>query len=375
MTEHSEKWTRRQFSQVFAAASASTLLMRKASASLPARRDGFAFIHSSGTDPADGMIRVYRVTGDDWQEVHAVSSISPAHMIMHPTTSVMYAIHNVAEWDLRPRGAVSAYRFDSAKGQLRHVGSQPLSLSATNPRSAVVTADGHTLFVAAESGGIYNALPIAADGTLQPVSAIRKEFGLQDGGVAKTAAPRQVELHADGGIYAADPGQETVSRFIVSRSEITLQHRTRVHAGAGAAQIALSKFGQLYSMRAGGGLVHVQNVTEQGMSHSPQICSEAGNTRSMQMHPDGQLLAVSSDDSLKILRVLSRSGYLHVQEDVRQAPLQHLRFNASGTQLVGIEVASGKVIAYAIDPGSGKLSSPRVVAQAHPSSSLLFHQA
>jgi 6-phosphogluconolactonase len=251
MTDRPGKWTRRQFSQIFAATAASSLLVRGASASPVTRNEGFAFVGSSAADPMDGTVRVYRVSGANWQEVQALQAASPAHLVMHPTVPVLYVVHDVAQWDHRPRGAVSAYRFNSATGQLTHAGTQPLSLSATNPRHAVLTAGAQALFVAAETGGIYNLLPIAADGTLQPVSAIRKECGMLDGSIAKSASPGEMVLHAEGSIYAADPGQETITRFAVSRDAITVQHRSRIHDGAGASQFAPSKAGSVYALNAG----------------------------------------------------------------------------------------------------------------------------
>lgn len=237
MTNQPEQWTRRQFSQALAATAVSATLVRKATALPVANHEGFAFVGSSTADPMDGTVRVYRASGAAWREVHAIDAAAPVHLTMHPAVPVLYVLHGVAEWDHRPRGAVSAYRFEAATGHLSHLGTQPLSLSATHPRHAVVTADGQALFVAAESGGIYNVLPIVADGSLHRVTAIRKELGMQHGSSGKTAAPGHMVLQADGSVYATDPGQGTVTRFSVSRNAITLRHRSHVCAATGASQL------------------------------------------------------------------------------------------------------------------------------------------
>jgi 6-phosphogluconolactonase len=371
MTNQPGKWTRRQFSQLFAATAASSLLVRGASASAVNRHEGFAFVGSSAADSQDGLVRVYRVSGATWQEVHALQAASPAHLVMHPTLPVLYVVHDVAQWDRRPRGAVSAYHFDSAAERLTHAGTQPLSLSATNPRHAVITAGAQALFVAAESGGIYNLLPIAADGTLLPVSAIRKEFGLQESDSAKTSAPRHVVLHADGSVYAADPGQETITRFATSGNAITVQHRTRVHHGAGASQLTLSSAGHVYALNSDSGAITVHSLTTEGLSSATQTIAGVGRNAAMQMHPDGRTLAVSNDEGLQILRVHPRSGRLTPLDSVRQPRLQQLQFAAVGTQVAGIQAASGKVVTHAFDAVTGELSSPRIVAQVDGSSSLL----
>ena len=234
MTNPTNTWTRRQFAQVLAASAASSLLARDAAALPTERHEGFAFVGSSAPGSHGGTVRVYRTSGAAWREVHAVGAAAPAHLVMHPSLPVLYVLHDVAEWEHRPRGAVSAYRFDSATGRLTHARTQPLSLSATNPRSALVIAGGQALFVAAESGGIYNVLPIDASGNLQPVSAIRKEVGMQDEKRSSTAAPRQLVLRTSGSVFAVDPGQGTASIFTVSRDAITLQSRRRARATAPA---------------------------------------------------------------------------------------------------------------------------------------------
>ena len=228
----SGKWTRRQFSQALAVTAASSLLVRKSPALPLPSRSSFAFAGFSGSEPAQGTVRVFRTCLPGWREVEAVQAASPASLVMHPAASMLYIVHDVAEWEHRPRGAVSAYRFHPGSGRLRHAGTQPLSLSATNPRQAILVAGGAALFVAAETGGIYNVLPIAADGTLQPVSAIRKEFGMEDGPTRKTSAPRHLTSLPGGDVYASDPGKETISRFTISRDAITLRDRSRMYMGA-----------------------------------------------------------------------------------------------------------------------------------------------
>ncbi len=373
MTNQSGRWTRRQFSQALAATAASSLLVRRASASTVNQNEGFAFVGSSASDPLDGTVRVYRVSGETWQEVHALKTASPARLVMHPGMPVLYVVHDVSEWEHRPRGAVSAYRFDALTGQLTHVGSQPLSLSATNPRHAVVLAGGQALFVAAESGGIYNVLPIAADGTLKPVSAIRKEFGLQDGDRAKTSAPGQVVLHADGTVYAADPGQETITHFAVSRNAITVQHRSRVHEGAGASQIVLSKAGRMYALNAGSGSISMHGLTAEGFSPAMQTLAGAGSEASIQMHPDGSFIAVSSHSGLQMLRVRPHDGHLVSLSGVVQPRLQQLQFALQGMHLAGICTASGEIATHSFDPATGELSSPRMAARVDGAQSLLLH--
>ena len=264
MTIQTGTWTRRQFSQVLAAAAASSVLTRASAASLAADVHDVAFVGSVTPGSAHGALRVFRRMHSAWSEVHAVEAAAPAGMILHPSAPVLYVLHDVAEWDHRPRGAVSAYHFDAATGRLNHRTTQALSLSATHPRNAVVTADGQALFVAAQAGGIYNVLPLAPDGDLQPVSAIRKEFGRQDGILATTSAPGRLVLDRDGSVYAADAGQQTVTRFAVTREAITVQHRSRLRNKVEGSQPADSALGRLYEANAAAGTL---------TGHSTVVCT------------------------------------------------------------------------------------------------------
>ena len=375
MTIRPRQWTRRRFSQALAVGAASTLLpQRENAASSSVDLESFAFVGTSTAEPSDGTVRVYLVRNSKWDEVYAVNTASPAHLVMHPYMPMLYVVHGVATWDNRPRGAVSAYRFDSAAGHLSHAGTQPLGLSATHPRHATVTAHGRALFVAAESGGMYNVLPIAGDGKLQPVSALRKECGLQDGCRSSTAAPRQVALHADGSIYAADPGQETISRFDVSSNGITLQHRSRTQGTGGASHLAFSQSGQVYAMNARDGSIAVHDLTEDGMAPSIDIYAGAGGRGAMRMHPGGRLLVASWDGSLQVFRTHPRNGRLALQDQRQQSLLASLQFASAGTQVAGID-ASGAVILHRLDPATGALGSACLAMQPGGATSLLLHTA
>lgn len=250
----SRKWTRRQFSQAVAAGAGAAVAVRSGLASLPAPAAGLAFV-ASAPNGEFGAIHAFRVTASCWTPLRIVPAASPAHLLLHPTLPVLYAVHNVEEWEHLPRGAVSAYRVDRASGSLTHLHTQALSLSATHPRHAVLMADASHLFVAAEGGGIYNGLRVTTDGTLSPASVIHKEFGLEEGGVSKTSAPNTLALLPDGSLLAADAGTETLTNFVFKGNSLIARYRTRVHRGEGPSNLTLSPDGlYAYTAASGGGL-------------------------------------------------------------------------------------------------------------------------
>lgn len=253
---NSRKWTRREFGSAALAVAGTAAAVRYGFAEARATR-GLAFVGShTGQDESGGSLHAFLVDGDRWHLEQTLATAAPAHLVAHPTLPVLYAVHNVGTWDCLPRGAVSTYRFHRSSGLLTHLHTQPLSLAATHPPHAVLTAGASHLFVAAEGGGIYNLLPVAADGTLRPPSAIRKEFGMEQNGMWKAAAPNSVALLPDGSLLAADAGQETLTSFSVQDGLLVLNGRTRVHRGEGPAHLTLSPDGSYaYTAGAAQGLV------------------------------------------------------------------------------------------------------------------------
>lgn len=253
----SRTWTRREFGQAAVALAGASVAVRHGFAATTVLQ-GLAFVGSAPPgQPDSGSIHSFRTAGDRWTALGSLPAVAPAHLLMHPTLPVLYAVHAVDRWDHLPRGAVSAYRVDRQTGRLDLLGTQPLSLSATFPRHAVLTADASHLFVAAEGGGIYNLLPVASDGALLPVSAIRKELGFEGNGQAKLSAPNSTALLPDGTLLAADSGQETLTSFSVERGELIPRQRTRVHHGEGPVRLSVSPDGRFaYTSGAVRGAVH-----------------------------------------------------------------------------------------------------------------------
>ncbi len=238
-------WTRREFGLGAMAIATGAACSGAGAAQWERKESGLAFVGSApANEPGDGSIHLFRTAGERWTALGTVPAAAPAHLLLHPTLPVLYAVHRVDTWNHLPRGVVSAYRVDGHAGRLHLLGTQPLSLSATLPRHAVLTGGATHLFVAAEGGGIYNLLPVAADGSLLAVSAIHKEFGMEEGGLAKPAAPNSVALLPNGALLAADAGLETLTRFTLVDGTLRPTHRLRVHRGEGPRELALSPGGR-----------------------------------------------------------------------------------------------------------------------------------
>ena len=131
-------WTRRAFSQTFAAAVASAWLPSNAFTRAPAQTPHRAYVSSL---EAGGAIHLFEVGPRQWTPRQNVPAPSVVHLEQHPYLHILYALHGTTEWDHLPRGAVSAWAI-AATGELSHLYTQPLALSASAPEHARVTADG-----------------------------------------------------------------------------------------------------------------------------------------------------------------------------------------------------------------------------------------
>lgn len=362
-----QTWTRRQFSQAVTA-SAGVALAHNTFALPAAEPRGFAFISSRTDVPDGGTIEVFQVSGSTWRHAQSVRGASPAHLLVHPTLPILYAVHDVPLWQYLPRGAVSAYAFDRHTGQLSLLGTQPLSLAATHPRHATLTANAGHLLVAAEHGGIYNLLPIATDGSLLAVSAIRKEFGWVDNdGIAKLASPRAVALHPDGSLLAADAGQECLTRFLLQRDSLAPCSQVRVHAGQGPSMLAVAPRGSnLYALNIAGDAISVHALAKNGpdrISPALQTYVVAKSAKSMRVAPGGRYLVSAAHNVTEILRIHPIDGSLTAHSRLRGTGETSLCFSMDGQRMLGLDAASGNVYTTAFEPIQGIAGRPEVVAR------------
>ncbi|MGI4854269.1 MAG: lactonase family protein [Janthinobacterium lividum] len=371
---NSTTWTRRQFAQTLALGAAATLTARSAAAFSPAEAHGIAVIGSGPDGDSEGALHVFRVTGKHWQLLQTEPAAAPAYLLQHPTSQVLYAVHNVAEWNHLPCGAVSAYAVDRRSGKLTFWGTQPLSLAATNPSHAALTADGTHLVVAAEGGGMYNLLPIAADGGLLPVSSIRKELGLGDGERFSTSAPRQVVMHPDGSLLTIDAGQESLTRFHLRDGDLALQHRTHIHAGSGPTQLALGAGGMhVYTLSDSTGAIAVHPLRA-GHLNPLEIYSAALGTKYLAAHPQGNFLLAGTDRSVAVLRMDRQSGRLTSHSQLGSMGSQPV-FSSDGGHLFGLDLSTGTVRLASFQAESGEAGVPATVARVDNARSLLFLSA
>jgi 6-phosphogluconolactonase len=129
----------------------------------------FAYVGGYTTKDRDGRgdgIHVYRVdpSSGAWTHVqHVAGEENPSLFTLHPHNRVLYSVHG-------GRTHVSAFGIDRASGRLRLLNRQ--NSGGSNPVDAALDATGRFLVVANYASGNVGVLPLAGDGTLQPVSQV-----------------------------------------------------------------------------------------------------------------------------------------------------------------------------------------------------------
>lgn len=367
--------TRRTFSASFAAAAALSSA-GKASASLRRRSGAGRFAYVGSGDGEAGTIHVLDFSTSDARIVQTVAAASPVHLELHPSGSMLYAIHAVNEWESLPRGAVSAYSVDAETGHLTLRRTQPLALSAINPSHALVTPNGSHFVVAVAGGGSYNVLPLEDNGLPLPVSGLFKEVGFStEADAGKTSAPSSLMLHFNGRtLVAADTGNESLSTFHLDAGSLIIPlHRRRVHNGAGPSQMAShanSRF--LYALNSVDGSISVHRVdTSKGQTQASHQRIATNGASTIAMHPSGRFLLTANGATITAWKIDRPTGRIHPVKTL-PAGATRIAFDGPGHTLIAADAPSGRIVRGDFSIATGAIGQLTEVANLPSARSLVL---
>ena len=244
--EHSDRCfascSRRGFLARLGWASAALLLPDAALAASSgfAAEDCLLCLGSFGHDDTGTLHVVARHMGR-WEHLSSAVTERPMALAAHPFHPVIYVANGVTTYRHEPRGTVDAFHVDRKNGRLELLSTQPLSLSATEPRSLAVAPDGQNLLVAAFGGGAYNVLPIDASGAPCAPSTILKQVGRGSHTAEQAVAhPAAVLFHPrNGWAMGADFGADRLDALSLQDSGFAVSHRLQCEAGSGLSAVAL----------------------------------------------------------------------------------------------------------------------------------------
>lgn len=209
-------------------------------------------IGSFGTADA-GTLHLLQIQRGKTRVLYTQPSERPSAIVRHPFRSLLYVANDVSLYQHQPRGTVETFELDQATGTLELVGRQPLSLSATRPRSLAISPDGRSLLVAAFGGGAYNVLKIDESGLPSAPSVILKQVGQGAHPTEQASAhPSHVLFHPRTDIaIAADYGAERLDILASDCGEfgagnMKVAARIPCVAGSGPSKIAIHQDGELF---------------------------------------------------------------------------------------------------------------------------------
>ena len=146
---------------------------------------------------AAGSKGIYVYTFDaatgEARPVSTIASPNPSYLAIAPGGKFVYA---VGETHGAEPGSVSAFSFDKRTGKLNFIGKQPSD--GADPCYVTVDATRKWAVVANYSGGNFSALPVAADGSLQPPAQTFQHTG------SSAVKGRQEKAHVHSTILSPD---------------------------------------------------------------------------------------------------------------------------------------------------------------------------
>jgi 6-phosphogluconolactonase len=350
----------------------------------------FAYVGCYTTHERRGRgqgISVYRVDDDGWTPVELVKDApNPSWLGLDRAQRVLYAAHGDGD-------TVSAFRIDAATGRLDSLGSQ--ATGGKNGVRLAVDASSRLVVVANYSSGTVAVLPIAADGSLRPVSHLAELRGTP--GPHRTeqtmSHPHDVVLDPSGRfVVVPDKGLDAVFVFTLDVASGTLvaadppsvasrRGAGPRHADFHPSRALLYVLNELdstittYRLEAPrGALVPVQVITT-----LPSSFTGDNTTSEIAVAPSGRFVYASNrgHDSIASFTVDDATGVLTPLgwEPTQGRTPRFFALEPPGGRLHVANQDSDSIVAFAIDAASGRLTpAGQTVATGSPSS-IVFRRA
>ncbi|MPZ21298.1 MAG: beta-propeller fold lactonase family protein [Luteitalea sp.] len=305
----------------------------------------------------------------------AAETSNPSYLAVHPSGNFLYAANEVRTFEGKESGSVSAFAIDRKTGKLTALNQQ--SSVGGGPVYVVVDKTGRSVLVSNYGGGSVAALPIGADGALEPASAFVQHTG-SSVNPERQKGPRAHSINLDPGnhfAYAADLGLDKVLiyRFDPKAGSLIASDPpfATVKPGAGPRHFAFHPSGRFayvineidvtltaFSANPGtGALTELETVSTlpSGQSAQPDF-----STADVQVHPSGKFLYGSNrgHDSIVVFAIDQKTGRLTYGENepTQGSTPRGFGIDPTGTYLLAANQRSDSVVVFRIDQQSGQLA-------------------
>ncbi len=344
-------------------------------AARPAEAPLWVFVGTYTGGESQGIYRLELdpATGALSEPQLAAEMSNPSFLAIHPDHTFLYAVSEVSATSGEPGGSVVGFALDAGTGALTPLNRQ--SSRGAGPCHLVVDHQGKNVLVANYGGGSIAALPIGADGRLQPASAFVQHEG-SGANPKRQEAPHAHSIHADPAdrfAIAADLGldQLRIYRFDPSNGTLTPNDppATSTAPGSGPRHFAFHPDGRhAYVINelnstvtafdydpSKGTLTEIQTV--------PTLAQDDNASKNypaeVQVHPSGRFLYGSNrgKDSIAVFAIDADSGRLRPLQFPSTGGNNPRNFgiDPSGRFLLAANQDSNNIVVFRIDPKTGEL--------------------
>jgi len=329
------------------------------------------FVSRSPADKESVLLYQLSLKDGSLKKLSAVSGIiGPSFLKIHPSGKFLYTVNEVATFDGKRSGGVTAFALDVQGGKLTRLNQQPSG--DTGPCHLTVDATGKFVLVAHYGGGSTSVLPINDDGSVGAVVSRIKHNG-------SSVTPRQKAPHAHSihvgpnnkFAFAPDLGIDKVLVFSFDEKTGTIAETkfggAKLEPGSGPRHFGFHPSGKFayvinelkqtvtaFRYRAKRG----QLKTLQTISTVPHAV-EGNSTAEVLVHPSGRFLYGSNrgHNSIAMFRIDEKSGKLTAlgHEPTRGSTPRNFGIDPTGQFLLAANQQTDNVAVFRINQDTGKL--------------------
>jgi 6-phosphogluconolactonase len=349
----------------------------------PAAESGSFYLYAGTyTGKSSKGIYLYRfVSGVETLDAKglAAETPNPTFLAISPNHKFLYAANEIGNFHGQKTGSVSAYRIDSATGQLTFLNTVPSQ--GAGPCHLSVDRSGRFVLVANYDGGSIAVLRAGADGSLGEATAAIQYSG------SSVNKSRQGEPHAHS-IYvsrdnrfvvSADLGTDRLMLYRFDARTGTLEPNdppfVALKPGAGPRHFAFHPNGKVaYSINELQSTVTVFDwngvrgtlAEKQTVSTLPPDFAGENTDAEIEIHPNGRFLYASNrgHDSIAIFTIAA-DGTLSLA-DVRRVGVKtprHFAIAPTGNYLFAEGQNSDRFVLFRLDANTGRLTPTAVSAE------------
>jgi 6-phosphogluconolactonase len=364
------RWSRREFLSVAAIGAAGAI----ARVRVPPNAERLAYV---GTYTNDGRSEgIYRVlvntdTGALRLDGVAATSANPSYLAIHPNGRVLYAVNELAEFQGKPTGGVSAFAI-GARDRLTLLNQQESQGKA--PCYVSVDRKGRFVFVANYTGGSVASIPVRRDGGLSVARTVVNHKGTGPDSVRQTSPHAHCILPDPSGRYvlAVDLGIDAILTYTLDEKTgaITVADTgAAVKPGAGPRHLTFHPNGRFaylaneldstlstFTYDAARGALEEIDVTPA----APGGTVQGNHPADIHVSPAGRHVYISNrgEDTIAVFSIDAATAKLTPVEQVSTGGKSPRNFtlDPSGRWLLAANQRSDSIVSFKVDQQSGRLT-------------------